>query len=62
MTDHTAPAIRAAGLLAAACVACAGCSLLQSPSVHPAPVIQSSGRVPQRPVREQAGRPFPDPA
>jgi hypothetical protein len=37
MTDHTAPAIRAAGLLAAACAACAGCSLLQSRAAGPAP-------------------------
>ena len=37
MTDHTARAIRAAGLLAAACAACAGCSLLQSPAASPAP-------------------------
>jgi hypothetical protein len=37
MTDHTAHAIRAAGLLAAACAACAGCSLLQSPAASPAP-------------------------
>ena len=37
MTDHTARAIRAAGLLAAACAACAGCSLLPSPAASPAP-------------------------
>src|SRR5664280_2732797 len=31
-------------------------------SVHSARAVQSSGRVPQRPVREQIGRPLPDPA
>jgi hypothetical protein len=37
MSDHTARAIRATGLLAVACAACAGCSLLQSPAASPAP-------------------------
>jgi len=38
MTDHTVRAVRTAGLLAAACVLCAGCSLLPSPAParHPA--------------------------
>ena len=42
MTDHTARAIRAAGLLAAAGAACAGCSLLQAPAAGPAPACHSA--------------------
>jgi hypothetical protein len=30
-------------------------------SIYPARAAQVSGRIPQRPVREQAGLPFPDP-
>ena len=37
MTDHTARTLRAGGLLAAACLLCAGCSLLQPRTASPAP-------------------------